>query len=304
MAATSGFLIRESLSLAEAGERARQGQLYAVLDACDEPIVPALAEELGESSAVCLFQGEAREEMWALAPYLFAITPRLLQWIRDDLWSRPWGVLLASSGGMEAVFHHLRRFLIVRDPAGETMYFRFYDPRVLPAYLDSCTPGEIARFFGPAEMYATGFGEEAGSLAVIRCMETDRAWMAPGPAGIEEPPPYTLRPEQMAAAHEARLDGFRGRSVGYLQEHYPDETAGQLPGDLRFLVQSGERRALTLGLEAEDDVLRFIELSLVLGADFVESPRYPWAREILSDPQLDPHSKSLQLYYRAMKAVS
>jgi hypothetical protein len=34
-------------------------------------------------------------------------------------------------------------------PDGKIVYFRFYDPRVLRAYLTTCTDDEIRTFFGP-----------------------------------------------------------------------------------------------------------------------------------------------------------
>ncbi len=36
-----------------------------------------------------------------------------------------------------------------RDESGKKLFFRYYDPRILRAYLPSCTSTELAEFFGP-----------------------------------------------------------------------------------------------------------------------------------------------------------
>jgi len=50
--------------------------------------------------------------------------------------------------------------LIVEDPDDRNLLFRFYDPRVLPNYLETCNSAECARFFGPTRsFFASGKGE-------------------------------------------------------------------------------------------------------------------------------------------------
>lgn len=48
---------------------------------------------------------------------------------------------------------HFRRFLSVRTPTGETTFFRFYDPRVLLAFLPECDEMELREFFGPISAF-------------------------------------------------------------------------------------------------------------------------------------------------------
>lgn len=128
---------------------AESGGLYAVIDACGTPSVPARAQELGEQRAVSLYKGRAEEELWAIAPYLFAVDGVTYDWITSELWGTPWGFLVVANEPVDALRHHFRRFLTVKTPAGEEWYFRFYDPRVLRTYLGSCTPSERVDFFGP-----------------------------------------------------------------------------------------------------------------------------------------------------------
>lgn len=50
---------------------------------------------------------------------------------------------------LQLLRRHLRTLLRVRDEAGRTLMFRFYDPRVLRAYLPTCTSSEWQSVFGP-----------------------------------------------------------------------------------------------------------------------------------------------------------
>lgn len=135
---------------------AADGRLYAILDACDEPTVPSKMAELGPERAVSLFSGEAESQQWAIAPYLAHVDEKLVEWIFLTLWPRPWGILAVAETDLDSLRKHFRRFLIVQDPEGERMYFRYYDPRILAAFLPPCTQDELRAFFGPLKALVTG----------------------------------------------------------------------------------------------------------------------------------------------------
>jgi hypothetical protein len=134
-------------------EWALRGRLFAVVDATGTPSVPARARALSEERAVSLYRGRAEEDLWSIAPYLFQVDEATLGWISESLWSQPWGIFLLADESLEDLRLHLRRFLLVEGPAGESWYFRFYDPRVLGTFLDSCTPEELAAFTGPIRAF-------------------------------------------------------------------------------------------------------------------------------------------------------
>ena len=145
---------------------AKPGRLFALVDACDTPSVPERArsatEHGGAQRAVSLYKGRAEEELWAIAPYLFAVDEPTFDWITSELWSTPWGCLILSDATIEELRVHFRRFLTIKTPAGEHWYFRFYDPRVLRAYLATCTDDEIASFLGPVRAIALTNPESYG----------------------------------------------------------------------------------------------------------------------------------------------
>lgn len=126
------------------------GPLFAVLDTGSDP---RIAELVRESVAPwrSLFDGLEGARLAEAAPHVVDVSadPRL----RDDLvregWGYRWGMWLVSGKSLHEVRQHLRKFLLVqREGTPEATYFRFYDPGVLRTYLETCTPTELAQWFG------------------------------------------------------------------------------------------------------------------------------------------------------------
>jgi hypothetical protein len=96
-----------------------------------------------------------QRELEVAAPYLVnleqddVLTGRLI----DDGWGESWGVFLKTATSMPRLRRHLREFLVVRDPGGRRLVFRYYDPRVLRVYLPTCTTEELRTVFGPIEAF-------------------------------------------------------------------------------------------------------------------------------------------------------
>jgi hypothetical protein len=136
------------VTLEDLRQLAGEQRLYAVLDACDAPAIQSKVSELGSTQALCLYRGELALEILEVAPYLVRLDDVLLQWLVETVWSEPWGIFVVAKLKPEAVRKHLRKFLMVKDEAGESMYFRYYDPRVLSPFLESCQRQEVDSFFG------------------------------------------------------------------------------------------------------------------------------------------------------------
>jgi hypothetical protein len=147
---------------------ASQRQLYAILDACDAPVVPRKAKELGEEKAVSLYRGEPEEDYWAIAPYLISVDPSVLDWIASTLWEEPWGIFLIADANLGELRTHFRRFLTVCLPDGENVYFRFYDPRVVQQFLPTCNHAELREFYGPVRCYGCAVSGKP-EVVLLRC---------------------------------------------------------------------------------------------------------------------------------------
>lgn len=142
-------------------------RLFAVLDAARSPaIFPALhATELAWR---CLFDGALEPALAAAAPYVVELeraSPLTRQLVGRG-WDDDWGVFAVSRVDLDATRRHLRRFLRVVDEDRRPLLFRYYDPRVLRAYLPTCTRAELEFVFGPVTQYLLP-AEEGGDA--LRC---------------------------------------------------------------------------------------------------------------------------------------
>lgn len=128
--------------------------VYAVLDGAS---VPALLDQLYELEPEheCLYRGELEPDLAEVAPYLVCLEPdaEFTRWLLAEGWGRHWGVFLSSDADLRALRRHLRTFLVVYDPEGRPLYFRYYDPRVLRVYMPTCNAEELQTVFGPVVSY-------------------------------------------------------------------------------------------------------------------------------------------------------
>lgn len=260
-------------------------------------------ETLLESAFIssCLYSGFIPRALEASAPYLVQLeyedrhTRRLLQ----HAWGNGWGVLLRCDTRIEALRRHLRQFLTVRDPKGQRLIFRYYDPRVLRVYLPTCTGEELRNFFGPVEQfYIEGERPEDliefclnGSKLARSSRSLDESEpMRPATGAALEPqstfrrPPglFAIRGEQMAVFSTAAEQQFEDWMVGHLNRFFAARCKKLREEQLRELIRYGIRRAASHGLTVRRDVCKYIDVTMVLGRDFDQDSRYPWAAKILA----------------------
>lgn len=130
-------------------------QTYAVLDGAS---VPDLLDQLyGDEPPefVCLYRGELEPDLAEVAPYLVQLKAGspFTEWLLGNCWGNHWGIFAASTEDIDVIRRHFRNFLMVKDPEGKQLYFRYYDPRVLRIYLPTCNPDEVQSIFGPVHAY-------------------------------------------------------------------------------------------------------------------------------------------------------
>ena len=117
--------------------------VYAVLDGAS---IPDLLEKLykWKPEHICLYRGELAPDLAEVAPYLVRLEQNGLftEWVITQGWGHHWGIFAISEEGITTLRKHFRTILMVEDPRGKPVYFRYYDPRVLRCYLPSCHPDE------------------------------------------------------------------------------------------------------------------------------------------------------------------
>jgi hypothetical protein len=140
--------------------------VWMIADGARDPRILMLLREC-HMEHYCLYSGRLSPALEAAAPYLVQMdyndrdTRRFLTYA----WGNSWGVFLKCGGHAEALRRHLRELLVVRDPNGKHLVFRYYDPRVLRVYLPTCTVEELDAVFGPIDCF--WIEDDIGSEAII-----------------------------------------------------------------------------------------------------------------------------------------
>jgi hypothetical protein len=159
--------------------------VYAILDGASvEGLLDALEDHAWDHC--CLFSGELHPDLRRAAPYLVRLKrgEQFTRWVLGEGWGRNWGVF-ASVGpfaDFRYVRKHFRTFLMVRDPRGAPLYFRYYDPRVLRVYLPTCNEEEMEAVFGPVAFFAMEDADEGQLVRIWRDRDaprTERIELAP-----------------------------------------------------------------------------------------------------------------------------
>lgn len=104
---------------------------------------------------LCLYSGEAKEKLETVAPWLFSFPKHsdFRAWYYARSGQQNWGIILQCNKDLKTIYKHLKKFLMVKTEAGKKLYFRFYDPRVLPTFLETSDEAQLKAFFGPIEKY-------------------------------------------------------------------------------------------------------------------------------------------------------
>jgi len=260
-----------------------ESNVYAVLDGASVPdIIQNLAKYKAES--ICLYRGELEPELAQTAPYLVYLTAdsELTDWVLSGI-GHHWGIFAISKANIKDMRKHFRTFLMVYDPDGEPIYFRYYDPRVLRVFLPTCDDEEMEQVFGPVDNYflesedgtsLMSFTEDASDL-----LTTKRSNM------------LTIRKEQMDVLSQYMLNQFSDRMELHLTKRYSEQTKKMNDGQLRELIVKGVEEAEEYDVTDENDVKRFLEYHVEYGRDFGYSSETKWAKQILNNKDLTGTSK-------------
>lgn len=272
---------------------AEAGFLYAITDGAGEPLLAAMLRELGHSRACPVtIPGAAQHD---LIPYIVAVDALLLEWLRQTVWARPWGVFVLAKSDLQSLAQHFARFLFVSLPDGEQWFFRFYDPRVLGTYLPNCSAEELTSFCGPVRAFAIPVSD-SGQVELMQFVAGSSEAAAPAEAPVEELGGWSLRPDQVAALQPAALDSFDARIADHLTQFFPVQCQNLGPDGLKEAIDYGIRCAAAYGIELESDVRVYLDLMFTFGVDF--DRQVSWATTILNDPAVSDPSQKIEKLFR------
>jgi Domain of unknown function (DUF4123) len=127
---------------------------YAIIDGAACPDLLSKIDET-QPDFCCLYAGELEQDVEEVAPYLIRleVDHPFTTWLFANIGRKPWGVFCRAPSTLRELRKHFRQFLIVKGPEGRNLYFRYYDPRVLPVFVESCDDKQLEMFFGPVNSY-------------------------------------------------------------------------------------------------------------------------------------------------------
>jgi hypothetical protein len=131
---------------------------------------PRLYQRLAESGLplACLIGGPVASPLREAAPWCVHLDPRsaAARELFVGSWGKSAGIFVgaAPEAGVAAVCRELKRLLRVELPTGSRALFRFYDPRVLRAFLPTCDWEQWRAILGTHESLWCESADGAGLL--------------------------------------------------------------------------------------------------------------------------------------------
>jgi Domain of unknown function (DUF4123) len=292
------MLSQREISEEHLGQLADGGHLFAVIDACGchQGVMEKACHEPGPSKAICLFQGTYMAGYDAVAPYLFSVERRLLEWIENNLEKESWGIFVLAKASLMELQGHMRRFLLALLPDQHKWFFRYYDPRILRAYLPTCNAAELHMFFGPIR----GFAARSPGAEKIFLFEqsTSAAEQVDAnrlhPSGL-----WFIRPEQFHALSKASKEHFVQQMAAHVREFFPEACSRMSQSEFEQRIHHGMAKAALHGITAEQHVCRYLDLMFALGPNFDQEHR--WAADVLTDRSIGLSSEKLERLYEAAR---
>lgn len=131
-------------------------EVYAVLDAARDSRFGMVVGLWGFEHA-CLYGEAVGPELRSVAPFLVRLEHdrRTTRELLEMVWGTAGAIfaVVPVGTGLRRMSGHFRRLLRVLDEAGNVLLFRYYDPRVLRAFIPTCDAAQRAELFGPVLRY-------------------------------------------------------------------------------------------------------------------------------------------------------
>lgn len=120
-------------------------RLFALVDAAQgAPVYYMLLRMPAEQRASLYQEPHGAQQLAYAAPHLVEVDAAVQQELAAR-WGAQCVVYVVSALPFAQLRKHFRKFLMVRARS-KTLYFRFYDPRILPTFLLNATGPELATF--------------------------------------------------------------------------------------------------------------------------------------------------------------
>lgn len=129
---------------------------FALLDGAG---IPDLIDRMQQAPGLefeCLFGGELEAGVAEVAPYIARLEAGsdFASWAMAG-WGGRRGIFVQVPRDVElpVLRRHFRKLNMVYGPDGDSMLFRYYDPRVLWTFLSVCAREQVNSLFGPVSNF-------------------------------------------------------------------------------------------------------------------------------------------------------
>ena len=112
-----------------------------------------------------------------------------------------------------------------------------------------------------------------------------------------------IRTKQLEAFRRVVIDKFEATVFEKLKKYWPEIVASKGEEAVRQLISKGRSRSERYGIVTEYDVTRYINVMFALGYGFDRDIQYPWARELLEYPNVNPTTRMDWLCERTKKEL-
>ena len=109
------------------------------------------------------------------------------------------------------------------------------------------------------------------------------------------PERFTVSDAHVEVFSQQQRERFEDEMVVHLRKEFAALLDRRDDAWLRELIQGGIEQAAGYDIVLERDVARYLEFMLALSPDFDDSPRAPWAKDILTDEWITPGEKLDQI---------
>lgn len=237
----------------------RANRLFAILDATS---FDNLLISIGKSGLEfeSLFTGEDALVLSGEAPYIVALDPAKPKAVRDLLQSAKFphaGFIIETDATIDDLRRHYASWLNVTIEEGTQMaLFRFYDTRILFAFLGTLQATDAAAFWGPADRL---FALKAGVPSVITRPTVS------GPARVAKPleQPYAVNAHQIDMFTQITDQVFRNRLADFLGRVFWEQGETLSAAQRLDIVDQAIQDCAWLEVCREGDVVTMAVLRLV-----------------------------------------
>lgn len=247
-------------------------QLYAILDAAKIRNLPMLLESSGLEHC-CLYKGGALAQLSDVAPWLVRLeessnftrnlfTQGDAPW---HLWGKDAGILIQSVEPIDELARHFRRFTRPRDEAGHTLFFRFWDPRILGRYL--------RKHHSAAKQHMLLLLSNLRFIIINRRSHTAALFCAS--ESIDSPKLQKIGnwPHLKTDLSAIQFEIFKEDLTDRMSKRYPS-LAAVAENDRLALLGAVVHDAVQLNLRGKLSIERFCEVSLMLGHSPADDVRF------------------------------